>query len=155
MVRRLLVVLLALVMLGSVLSPVIAMETSTNEEGLSDTIQTKLGRVIINGKDCADFVVNGKKYTILVKEKNSKYMVRILDSNGREVWREISEQNPIEYLKRPYTTYNLPIPPDANINIYPNKYTYTKGESGRITMDVDNGGVTVGYTSYYILIPEV
>ncbi len=146
-IRSLIGALLVLVMLGSVVMPVMAKETKGTEK-----YKTKLGDIVISG-NTAELTINNEKYRILVRQVGSDYLVRIQNSNGEDIWSGISKQNPIEQLKGVKIS-DIPIPPDANINIYPDKYTYRKDESGKVTIDVDNGGVSIGYTSYFILIPE-
>lgn len=153
-----LVVLLLLVILSSAVSPAMAMEIKGKPTS-ENVIKTKLGKVVLISQNTAEIVIHGEKYKILVKTANSRtgnsYAVEILDSRGKVIWKGISETNPIEYLRNgQYSVSGLPIPPDANINIHPDKYTYRAGESGKVTIDVNNGGVTIGYTSYFILIPE-
>jgi len=92
---------------------------------------------------------------MVVNKLGTEYVAKIIDSKGNTLWREKMEYNPIASLEKgKIGTKSLPIPPDANINIYPDRYTYHKGEKGRVTIDVENGGVSIGFTSYFILIPE-
>jgi len=156
--RKAVLMVLVLLMLGSVMSPAMAMEIKGKPTS-ENVVKTKLGRVVLINQNAAEIVIHGEKYKILVKTVNSRtgnsYVVEILNSKGNVIWEGISETNPIEYLKNgQYSISDLPIPPDANINIYPDKYTYRVGENGKVTIDVDNGGVTFGYTSYFVLIPE-
>ncbi len=155
--KKLLSVLMFLVMLGCAM-PAMAMEIKGKPTS-ENVIKTKPGRVVLISQNAAEIVIHGEKYKILVKTANSRtgnsYAVEILDSRGKVIWKGISETNPIEYLKNgQYSVSDLPIPPDANINIYPDKYTYRTGDSGKVTIDVDNGGAIFGYTSYFVLIPE-
>ena len=132
-----------------------AMATELGTKQNSNIIKLKDGYAVISDKNEVEIVFHGEKYKMVVNKLGTEYVAKIIDSKGNTLWREKMEYNPIALLEKgKIGTKSLPIPPDANINIYPDRYTYHKGEKGRVTIDVENGGVSIGFTSYFILIPE-
>ena len=147
-------------MLGSVVSPALALETKNSTVAENTANTPKLSKIVSLSKNRAEIIVYGEKYKILVDPVDFRtkeaYVVKVLNNKGEIIWSGVTNSNPIDDLIRDksHQPRDIPIPPDANINIYPDKYSYKAGENGKVTIDVDNGGVTIGYTSYFILIPE-
>ncbi|WP_290597142.1 MULTISPECIES: hypothetical protein [unclassified Archaeoglobus] len=151
--KRIVIVLLALVILGSMGT---AMSAELKQHGRNENlIKLRNGYVVVDSANEAEIVFHGEKYRMIVSGLGGRYTVKIMDLKGTTLWKGTVDYNPIAALEKgEIGVRGLPIPPDANINIYPDKYTYHKGEEGRVTIDVENGGVSIGFTSYFILIPE-
>ncbi|MDI9645528.1 MAG: hypothetical protein QFX40_02385 [Archaeoglobales archaeon] len=172
MAKKIISLFLVLVMLCNLATPVMAKKAEVDSENSCTDITLKRiveveiaknGKAILNitevNKSLSEWIaeteIKGQKYRILVlPHTNSTYIIKILNSRNLEIWSGVSNYNPIENLGERTYRLSVPIPPDAYLDIYPDKYSYRKGENGIVTLFVDNGGVTIGYTSYFIIIPQ-
>lgn len=92
-------------------------------------------------------------YTVNVDEIDGKYLAKLYDVNRKLINTKSYSSNPLLSSNDNAPAIIEGIIVDASIDIYPDKYSYTKGTEGTVTIIIDNYAFPDGIANYYLRIP--
>ncbi|ADI73979.1 hypothetical protein Metev_1096 [Methanohalobium evestigatum Z-7303] len=93
-------------------------------------------------------------YRVNLSKSESKYIAKIYNSDGKLINKKYYSSNPLFSSENEEPIIIQDIIVDANIDIYPGKYSYNVGEYGTVNVVVDNYAAPDGSTNYYLRIPK-
>lgn len=92
-------------------------------------------------------------YTVNVDKLDNTYRAKIYDVDGKLIKTESYSSNPLLSSNGRAPAIIDSIIVEASVDIYPDKYSYTKGSEGTVNLVVDNYALPDGFTNYYLRIP--
>lgn len=94
------------------------------------------------------------QYKVDIVKSDTEYIAKIYDVDGNLIKTDSYASNPLLSSDGDEPAIlRGSIIVDADIDIYPNKYSYNQNEYGTINVVVDNYALPDGYSTYYLRIP--
>ncbi|WP_048129810.1 hypothetical protein [Methanosarcina sp. WH1] len=158
------VLLAAMLVISMAFVPAVSAE---DKIGSDQNLETKAEYTIGNAKVTLDnypdlsgatLTVESKNFTssyvVEVDKSDNMYVTNIYDLDGKLIKTDSYSLNPLisSNGNEPLIIINSIIV-DADIDIYPDKYSYNDGEYGTVNVEVDNYAFPDGSTGYYLRIP--
>lgn len=95
-----------------------------------------------------------QEYRVKVDKLGKEYLAEIYDEKGTLLNAKSYSKNPLKSQKGEVPVIIKGILLDADVDIYPDKYSYNVNEEGTINIEVDNFVYADGLTSYFLKLPN-
>jgi len=132
----------------------------TNTDTKTTVVTNKVTINLVSNQDDTEATLslisenNKQEYRVKVDKVGKEYLAEIYDDKGTLLKTESYLKNPLKSQKGEVPIIINGIILDADIDIYPDKYSYNVSEEGTVNIEVDNFVFADGLTSYFLRLPN-
>jgi len=132
----------------------------TNTDTKTTVVTDKVTINLVSNQDNTEATLslisenNKREYRVKVDKVGKDYLAEIYDDKGTLLKTKSYSKNPLKSQKGEVPAIINGILLDADIDIYPDKYSYNVNEEGTVNIEVDNFIFADGLTSYFLKLPN-
>ncbi len=164
--RQLVALLAVMLIVSTFVSTVSAKEDEvtakivTNTDRKTTIVTDKVTINLVSNQDNTEATLslisenNKQEYRVKVYKVGKEYLAEIYDDKGTLLKTKSYSKNPLKSQEGEVPVTIKGILLDADIDIYPEKYSYNVNEEGTVNIEVDNFVYADGLTSYFLKLPN-